>query len=171
MLIRNCLCVKEAGRMSLTEGNQPTQESLWNIICQGQFAFTLRWWCIAFHSYLRWWVRRELNPNQKSNKVFSRLCTNSRTTAMTHLHLGYFYGTGTMTSLQPSPMHRFRILYNPRFGRNRIHSSIFWKCFCEGSDIRLISCCGLLWSCYLPSSWWGLLWTTGAWTIHCWMFN
>lgn len=39
---------RETWQMSWGEENQPACVTLWNIICQGQFVFAVRCWCIAF---------------------------------------------------------------------------------------------------------------------------
>lgn len=52
------------------EENQPARATLRNIICQGQFAFARRQWCIAFHIWLRCWARWEMNSDQKGCMLF-----------------------------------------------------------------------------------------------------
>lgn len=85
----------------------------------------------------------EPNPNQKSNKHFSRLCTNSRTTATCHFHLSSTFIGQYMTDCS----------YNTLFHSKTTHRSISGKCIWECSDIWFISRHGLLWSCYHPCSW------------------
>lgn len=49
---RNCPSVREIWQMPPREENQPAQATLWDIICQGQFVFAVRWWYIVYHRKL-----------------------------------------------------------------------------------------------------------------------
>lgn len=80
---------------------------------------------------------------RKAINIFSRLCTNSRTTATCHFHLSSTFIGQYMTDCS----------YNTLFHSKTTHRSISGKCIWECSDIWFISRHGLLWSCYHPCSW------------------
>lgn len=111
--------------MSLTEENQPARATLRNIICQGQFTFALRWWCVHLPASSDVGGDGSWILIRKAINSFSGLCTNSRTTAGCPFHLSSTFMGQYVTdrSLHPCTVCRYSALFNSK--RNTFKETVF----------------------------------------------